>query len=184
MSDSPFIPSAANLRKFAVLTVVACLLLGLGLLFRDRERPAPEPVARPAARSQVPPPPATVVQPAEVVDHPVSAAAAELLAEGGTAATDLEIVTLILADYRKACGGNPVGENEEITAMLLGGNPKGLRFLPPGHPAIDGAGRLCDRWGTPLFFHALSSRRMAVRSAGPDRQHGTADDLSGPDGAE
>jgi hypothetical protein len=183
MSASPFVPSAANLRKVAVLTVAACLLLGLGLLFRDRERPAPEPVARPVERLQVPPP-AAAVQPTEVVDHPVIAAAAELLAEGGTAATDLEIVTLILADYRKACGGNPVGENEEVTALLLGGNPKGLRFLPPGHRAIDGAGRLCDRWGTPLFFHALSSRQMAVHSAGPDRQHGTADDLAGPDGAE
>jgi len=183
MSETLPIWSAANLRKVAALTVTACLLLGLGLLFRDREPPPPDPIMPQAARSRAPAPP-VAAKPAEVVDHPVISAAGQLLAEDGTAATDLEIVTLILTDYRKACGGNPVGENEEITLLLLGGNAKGLRFLPAGHPAIDAAGRLCDRWGTPLFFHALSSRQMVIRSAGPDRQHGTADDLSGPDGAE
>jgi hypothetical protein len=120
----------------------------------------------------------------ELVDHPVLAAAEGLLATEGSAGEDFEILALILADYRKALGGNPVGENEEIAAALLGENPKGLRFIPAGHRALDGAGRLCDRWGTPFFFHALSSRRLAIHSAGPDRQHGTPDDLASPVGAE
>ena len=122
--------------------------------------------------------------PVERVDHPVIAAAVGLLADDGSAADDLEILTLILGDYRKALGANPVGENEEIAAALLGDNPKGLRFLPQGHRALDTAGRLCDRWGTPLFFHALSARHLAIRSAGPDRHHGTADDLASSAGAE
>lgn len=90
---------------------------------------------------------------------------------------------MVLTDYRRALGENPVGENEEITLCLLGGNAKHLRFLQVGHRAIDSSGRLCDRWGTPFFFHALSSRQMLIRSAGPDREHDTDDDLSGPEGA-
>ena len=116
----------------------------------------------------------------EVVDHPVIAAADGLLAADGTAAGDLEILVLIFTDFRKAFARNPVGENEEIAAALLGRNPKGLRFLRPGHRALDAEGRLCDRFGTPLFFHAISSQRMEIRSAGPDREHGTSDDLTWP----
>ncbi|MFM9080246.1 MAG: hypothetical protein ACKOTE_08970 [Opitutaceae bacterium] len=72
--------------------------------------------------------------------------------------------------------GNPVGSNAEITAALQGNNPAGVAFLPRGHRAVNAAGELCDRWGTPFFFHAESARRMEVRSAGPDRRLWTEDD--------
>jgi hypothetical protein len=71
--------------------------------------------------------------------------------------------------------GNPVGDNREITAALTGQNPLRLAFLRPDHPAIQ-AGQLCDRWGTPFFFHQLDGFRMEILSAGPDQERGTADD--------
>lgn len=163
-----------------LVPILALAVLAAGVAWWAAWRTAPQvdpPHAAVSTRSARPAPP-RVETPREVVDHPVAAAAAALLGEEGTAEEDLEIVGLVLAEYRKALGGNPVGENEEIVEALRGGNPSGLRFLAPDHPAVDPAGRLCDRWGTPLFFHALSSRSMEVVSAGPDRLQGTPDDLT------
>ena len=123
-----------------------------------------------------PGPPELPVPPV-ISDHPAAAAAEGLLRPGGSTDGDLEIISVLLTEYRKVFGGNPVGENEEIVAAMRGDNARGLRFLAAEHPAVDPAGRLCDRWGTPVFFHAVSARRMEVVSAGPDRTHGTADDL-------
>ena len=72
--------------------------------------------------------------------------------------------------------GNPWGENADIAAALTGTNPLGLALIPRRHPAINGAGELVDRWGTPFFFHQLSGTRMEIRSAGPDRRFHTDDD--------
>jgi hypothetical protein len=91
--------------------------------------------------------------------------------------SDLRMVDAIFAAYRGAVrAGNPVGENAEITAALTGRNRLSYAFIPPGHPAINAKGELCDRWGSPFFFHQLSGERMEVRSAGPDRRLWTADD--------
>ena len=172
---------AANRRKLLTLTAVGCLLLGWGLYFKTREPAAPPAAPRIAeTRKPAPPPPPPSAE-TPPTDHPVLASTANLLAADGDTATDLEILTVVLTDYRRALGENPVGENEEITLCLLGGNAKHLRFLPAGHRAIDRSGRLCDRWGTPFFFHAISSHQMRIRSAGPDREHGTPDDLTGPE---
>ena len=74
--------------------------------------------------------------------------------------------------------GNPVGSNAEITAVLTGKNKLRYAAIPPGHPAINAAGELCDRWGTPFFFHAESGTRMGIRSAGPDKKMWTDDDVA------
>jgi hypothetical protein len=73
--------------------------------------------------------------------------------------------------------GNPVGENEEITAVLTGRNSLQLALIPKNHPAINARGELCDRWGTPFVFHQLSGTQMEIRSAGPDRKLYTPDDV-------
>ena len=73
--------------------------------------------------------------------------------------------------------GNPVGDNAEITATLTGRNNLRLALIPPGHPAVNRRGELCDRWGTPFFFHAESAHKMEIRSAGPDRKMWSADDV-------
>ena len=106
-----------------------------------------------------------------------TALADDLNASAGVAA-DLRLVAAILETYRSNYlrEGNPVGNNAEITAVLCGGNPLRLVFIPEGHPALNPEGELCDRWGTPYFFHAESATRMEIRSAGPDRKQFTADD--------
>ena len=70
-----------------------------------------------------------------------------------------------------------MGANEEFAAALRGKNRAGLRFLPDDHPAFNAAGQIVDRWGSPLFFHVESVDRVDVRSAGPDGEMWTGDDL-------
>jgi hypothetical protein len=92
---------------------------------------------------------------------------------------DLRLVLDLLGTFRSNFprDGNPTGSNAEITAALTGQNKLRLAVIPPRHPAINGAGELCDRWGTPFFFHAESATRMEIRSAGPDRTLWTPDDV-------
>jgi hypothetical protein len=119
--------------------------------------------------------------PAAPAPEEPSQLAAGLNAPSGDVRADLRIVDGIFAAYRSALrGGNPIGENAEITAALTGRNKLGFAFIPPGHPAINDKGELCDRWGTPFFFHQMSGEKLEVRSAGPDRLLWTADDVVFP----
>lgn len=96
-----------------------------------------------------------------------------------TVQDDLRLVSSAFRNYRmftKDASGNPAGTHKEIVRTLLGQNRAGLAFLPAVHPAMNADGELCDRWGTPFFFHSLSSERMEIRSAGPDRTLWTDDD--------
>ena len=84
----------------------------------------------------------------------------------------------VINDYGSMFGGNPVGNNADITAALNGDNPKGVKFLREDFGMrVNGNGELVDSWGTPFFFHQLSGTEMEIRSAGPDRKMYTADDL-------
>ena len=119
---------------------------------------------------------APALTPAQLAaDFPI---AAPLNAPDSTIARDLDIVRQLfeawLSNFPRE--GNPIGENAEITAALMGENRLGLALIPPGHRALNDRGELCDRWGTPLRFHQLSGTQMEVRSAGPDRKFGTDDD--------
>lgn len=104
--------------------------------------------------------------------------AAELNAPAGTIRRDLAVLNELFTNFQTNFPrtGNPVGENSEITAALTGDNPAHFAFIPKNHPAINASGELCDRWGTPFRFHQLSGQIMEIRSAGPDRKFGTADD--------
>ncbi len=90
---------------------------------------------------------------------------------------EIGAVQTALRDFRTALGGNPVGTNAEITKTLLGDNLKQIKIPVPPGSQLNGQGELCDRWGTPYFFHQLSATRMEIRSAGPDRQMWTPDDV-------
>lgn len=101
----------------------------------------------------------------------------DLNSPAGDVHADLRLINQIFIAYRGAIRtGNPVGENSEITAALKGRNRLAFAFIPPDNPAINPKGELCDRWGTPYFFHQLSGERMEIRSAGPDHRLWTADD--------
>lgn len=91
-------------------------------------------------------------------------------------AADLDKLSLSMRDYRTLMSQNPVGTNEEITAALNGGNPKGSR-LAPDDSNVNGEGKMVDRWGTPYFFHQMSATSMEIHSAGPDKKMGTEDDI-------
>ena len=92
---------------------------------------------------------------------------------------DLRVVSNLLETFRSNFlqTGNPVGNNADITVVLTGRNRLRLSLVPPDHPAINQNGELCDRWGTPFFFHAESATRMEIRSAGPDRKMWNDDDV-------
>lgn len=101
-----------------------------------------------------------------------------LNAPEGLPADDLATLDLLISTYRRSMGENPIGENEEITAALLGRNAKHLGFLPEQGSFLNASGQLVDRWGTPYFFHAMAADRLEIRSAGPDREWWTKDDLT------
>jgi len=95
----------------------------------------------------------------------------------GEVEEEIEEVQLALRDFRTRLGGNPVGNNAEITKTLLGDNLKQVKIPVPSGAHLNGEGELCDRWGTPYFFHQMSATRMEIRSAGPDRKMWSADDV-------
>lgn len=104
-------------------------------------------------------------------------------APDGTAEADLQAVAgiweaalLLVKDHDRF----PLPDNAAITAFLQGKNPHRVGWIRPGHPSVSGAGELLDRWGTPLFFHRESARTTTYRSAGPDREMWTDDDVEWP----
>ena len=102
-----------------------------------------------------------------------------LHAKSGDAALDLGSLEQVFELYRFVFKANPVGsENQEIMAQLLGNNAKKLVFFPRNHPSLNEDGVLLDRWGTPYYFHPLSAQLMDMRTAGPDGNLWTDDDLS------
>jgi hypothetical protein len=113
-------------------------------------------------------------------NHPVTAAgkAAPLEVTNITPQIVLENMRRAIHQYGAMFGGNPVGNNSEITSQLRGDNPKQINFLnPDAGMRVNASGELIDPWGTPYFFHQLSGTDMEIHSAGPDRIMWTADDL-------
>ena len=89
----------------------------------------------------------------------------------------LDNIQFALRDYRSALGENPVGTNAEITSSLLGNNRKQAKIPLPDGATVNGAGEMCDPWGSPYFFHQQSGTKMEIRSAGPDLKMWTPDDV-------
>ena len=93
----------------------------------------------------------------------------------------LENMGRAIHQYGTMFGGNPVGNNQEITSQLNGNNPKHINFLnPEAGMRLNENGELIDPWGTPYFFHQLSGHDTEIHSAGPDRILWTSDDLVSP----
>ena len=70
-----------------------------------------------------------------------------------------------------------VRSNASIIKSLTGRNPEGIHFIPADSVHINEKGELLDRWQTPLHFHPESLTRIDIRSAGPDRDLFTEDDV-------
>ncbi len=144
--------------------------------------PVTMPVSKAAPAEPMPPAKQTSTADAQAPVPPAvpPSADAPVPQPGGTLAEvrdEIENIQFALRDYRTSLGENPIGNNAEITKALLGDNLKQVKIpLPPG-ATVNGEGQMCDRWGKPYFFHQLSAKQMEVRSAGPDREMWTGDDL-------
>lgn len=93
---------------------------------------------------------------------------------------DLTLMSHLMDNSRlllKSAADRPLSANEDWADFLRGKNPARERFLPDQHIAFNSKGQLVDRWGTPLFFHAVGGGRFEIRSAGPDRKLWTDDDI-------
>src|SRR5262249_44740725 len=124
---------------------------------------------RPAVKA-LPPPPEPEAERSHLAD--------ELHSPKKTGMQDLSVVLNLFAQYRTRFQGFPVGEdNAAFMNALTGNNPGRLAFISRDHPAMDAQGQLLDRWGEPFFFHLLGHDALEIRSAGPDRELYTADDL-------
>jgi hypothetical protein len=89
---------------------------------------------------------------------------------------DLSAVDSTIRNFRAVLGENPIGSNAEITGALLGNNLKQIKLEMPAGSRLNSEGEMCDRWGTPYFFHQVSGTEMEIRSAGPDQIMWTGDD--------
>jgi hypothetical protein len=160
------------------------------------EAPAPPPqvtASTPQAPTETPQPPAAGVPVPPATAPPAAALPAPAggsppppgilpgSADGVPAAPedisgDLSAVDSAIRDFRAVLGENPIGSNAEITSALLGNNLKQIKLGVPAGSQINADGEMCDRWGTPYFFHQVSATEMEIRSAGPDRRMWTGDD--------
>jgi hypothetical protein len=165
---------------------------------RERETPPPAETARPLPEVSVSPPPViaeNVPSPEPKAPDPSSAVVDSSpppqdlqIPPGSTTenpappqdaidpSEDLSAVDSAIRDYHAVHGENPIGSNAEITTALFINNPKQIKLQVPAGSTINNEGQLCDRWGTPYFFHQLSASEMQIRSAGPDREMWTGDD--------
>lgn len=176
-------------RPFLILCAIAVVALLAWRFWPATDRVSPPgspPAAAPQSKIENPKPvrrslgeggskiPASAAAPAEVSDL-----AKDLNSPATDIRADLRLVSNVIETYRSNFlqVGNPTGSNAEITAALTGKNKFNLAFIPPNHPAINRAGELCDRWGTPFFFHAESATKMEIRSAGPDKKMWSDDDV-------
>lgn len=165
------------MKRIAWLALAAALAVLAFYIFRPREE-TPALLPPPPQASEAPPARTAPEPRAAITVMPIAETASTLNDPASTPADDLSTLRLMVSDYGRIFGGNPVGENEEIAAALMGANPKRLAFLPQQGTFLDASGRLIDRWGTPYFFHAISGSKMEIISAGPDRRHHTADDIT------
>ena len=165
------------LRQNALtLALVAAIAVLVWLCFRPAPTPTSVPPPAPTAESKIETQNSKIPPPA-----PERSTLADALNSSATnIAADLRLVAVVLENFRTNFPrtGNPFGLNSEITAALTGQNPLRLALIPPDHAAINKSGELCDRWGTPFFFHAESATRMTITSAGPDKKLHTPDDES------
>jgi hypothetical protein len=114
----------------------------------------------------------------EIPTTPVIPIANRLGSPQVSAEEDLKIVLEIFDIYKRTFGSYPAGEeNRHFTNALTGRNPERSAFIAPHHPSIGANGDLRDRWGRPYRIHLVARDLIEIRSAGPDREFATGDDL-------
>jgi hypothetical protein len=169
----------------------ACALVLMGLMWRSQspsiiER-AESPVASPDAIAQPErlTPGAIALKPPEprqLAGQPRSPLADGLGAANQPPSSEPKIVYDLFRFFLQELGSYPAGENNaQWMNALRGANAERLAILPSDHPRLSADGSLRDAWGEPFFIHQISSSKIQIRSAGPDRVLFSADDLTYPE---
>jgi hypothetical protein len=128
--------------------------------------------------ARVPASPGSLTQNAVAIATPAAGPPAPLQFTNFEPTTVLQNMSRAIRQYGEMFGGNPVGDNQEITSELSGKNPKHINFISTDSGMrVNGDGELVDPWGTPYFFHQLSGADTEIHSAGPDRTMWTSDDI-------
>ena len=94
-----------------------------------------------------------------------------------TAEDDVRLLAMLFADYASVFKQVPLGMHTEIVSAFRGDNPRKIQYIPEGHPAVDSAGQIVDRWDEPYFFHVISKDAVEIISSGADRLLFTEDDI-------
>ncbi|MSU48113.1 MAG: hypothetical protein EXS37_03325 [Opitutus sp.] len=159
--------------------IVSIALLAIAVVIWRMANVAPGTLRTPSAAPATAPDQSAVRNPKSEIPLERSALADDLNLPATDIRSDLRVVSEVIHAFQTNFprDGNPVGTNAEITAALTGKNRLRLALVPPDHPAINRAGELCDRWGTPFFFHAENATKMEIRSAGPDKKMWNDDDV-------
>jgi len=94
-----------------------------------------------------------------------------------TGEDDVRLLALLFSDYTSVFKRVPLGMHTEIVAAFQGDNPRNIRYIPEGHPAVNDKSQIVDRWDRPFFFHVISKNAVEIISAGRDGELFTADDI-------
>jgi hypothetical protein len=92
--------------------------------------------------------------------------------------TETISLTSALNGYRAQYGEYPVGDNATVLKALRAQNPKGLLFLDIDPRSLDEHGSFIDPWRKPYFIETTPTNGISIRSAGPNRCFGDADDVT------
>lgn len=130
---------------------------------------------------QSPPPPPTLIPPrpssgdTTATDPVIIELHTELTHPDTPPERELEIIQDLISQHQRALGPGSFGDNNDVTRALVGDSGDGV-WLPRQSSRIR-EGQLLDRWGSPYWFHANGEKNLEIRSAGPDKNLFTPDDI-------
>jgi hypothetical protein len=138
-------------------------------------RPTPPAANNPAFPALTPPSPETL---ANLPHHPEGL---QLGSPSIPPEDEPRLVWNLFDVYRQAFQSFPTGaSNAHFIHAIQGANPGRQPIFPLEHTRLDPEGNLLDAWGTPFHFHPISRHALEIRSAGPDRELFTEDDIVYP----
>lgn len=146
------------------------------------QAPASATAAPPLSRPYSPAYPALAApDPATLAALPTHPDAAAIGSTAIPAEREVAVLAELLRYYRMTFGSYPTGEdNRQFMFALQGANSARMPIFPLQHPRLAPDGSLLDAWGSPFHFHRISQSSLQIRSAGPDRELFTADDIAHP----
>ncbi len=94
-----------------------------------------------------------------------------------------QVQTAVLGYYTEYTEYPVAPDNATLIQMLNGmsakGNTRQIAFVTFRQSDLDEKSELLDPWGTPIQLSVDADGHLLMRSAGPDKTFGTADDIVG-----